>query len=116
MVGSLSFLELVGGYSFLVLAVDFSFLELQFLVLVVGFNSQELVVGFSSQEQDEVEGKKERRNSVGPSSSLEMRPLSNFDIENILKGIINFRGVYSKNTLSKLIGEDESTVINIQDC
>ena len=36
-------------------------------------------------------GKKERRSSVGPSSSLEMRPLSNFDIENILKGITNFR-------------------------
>ena len=59
--------------------------------------------------------KKELRNSLGPSSSLEMRPLSNFDIENILKGITNFRGVHSKDMLPKRIGEDESVVINIQD-
>ena len=51
---------------------------------------------------------------MGSSSSFEMRPLSNFDIENILKGIINFRGVHSKDMLPKRIGED-SVVINIQD-
>ena len=60
-------------------------------------------------------GKKERRNSVGPSSTLEMRPLSNFDIEDIVKGITNFRGVYRKDMLPKRIGEDESVVINTQD-
>ena len=52
---------------------------------------------------------------MGPSSTLEMRPLSNFDIENILKGITNFCGVYNKDMLPKWIGEDESVVINTQD-
>ena len=51
---------------------------------------------------------------MGPSSSF-VRPLSNFDIENILKGITNFRGVYSKDMLPKRIGEDKSVVINTQD-
>ena len=44
-----------------------------------------------------------------------MRPLSNFDIEDILKGITNFRGVYSKDMLPNRIGEDESIGINTQD-
>ena len=52
---------------------------------------------------------------MGPSSTLEMRSLSNFDIEDILKGITNFRGVYSKDMLPNRIGEDESVVINTQD-
>ena len=56
---------------------------------------------------------------MGPSSTLEMRPLSNFDIEDVLKvgskASSNFRGVYSKDMLPKRIGEDESVVINIQD-
>ena len=60
-------------------------------------------------------GKKEQWNSVGPSSYLELRPLSNFDIENILKGITNFRGVYSKHMLPNRIGEDESVVIITHD-
>ena len=82
----------------------------------MGFSSQEQAVGFNSQEQEEVEGeKKERRDSVGPSSTLEMRPLFNFDIEDILKGITNFCSVYSKDMLPNRIGEDESVVINTQD-
>ena len=52
---------------------------------------------------------------MGSFSSFEVRPLSNFDIEDILKGITNFRGVYSKDMLPKRIGENESVVINIQD-
>ena len=82
------------------MAGDYSSQELLFLDMVGGFNSQEQIVGFSSQEQvvgfnsqeqEEVEGKKkERWNSVGPSSTLEMRPLSNLDIEDILKGITNY--------------------------
>ena len=59
-------------------------------------------------------GKKERQNSVGHSSSFEiltnsnwLKPLSNFDIEDILKGITNFRGVYSTDMLPNRIGEDE---------
>ena len=44
-----------------------------------------------------------------------MRPLSNFDIEDILKGITNFRGVYIKDMLPNRTGEDESVVINTQD-
>ena len=51
---------------------------------------------------------------MGPSSTLEMRPLLNFHIEDILKGITNFRGVYSKDMLPKQIVEDESVLINIQ--
>ena len=42
-----------------------------------------------------------------------MRPLSNFDIEDILKGITNFSGVYSKDMLPKRIGEDESILKTI---
>ena len=57
-----TFLELVGGYSFLALVVGFSFLKLQFLALVVGFNSLD--------KTNLVEGKKERQNSVGSSSSV----------------------------------------------
>ena len=48
-----------------------------------------------------------------------MRPLSNFDIENILKvgskASSNFRGVYSKDMLPKRTGEDKSVVINVHD-
>ena len=49
---------------------------------------------------------------MGPSS---MRPLSNFDIEDVLKGITNFRGVYSEDILPKQIEEGESVLINTQD-
>ena len=80
-----------------ILVVDFSFLG-----LVGGFSSLALVGGFNSLIQDEVE-KENGENSVGSSSSLEMRPLSNFDIENILKGITKFRDVYSKDMLPKRI-------------
>ena len=52
---------------------------------------------------------------MGLSGTLEMRPLSNFDIEDILKGITNFRWVYSKGMLPNRLGEDESVVINTQD-
>ena len=51
---------------------------------------------------------------MGSSSSFEMRPLSNVDIEDILKGITNFSGVYSKDMIPKRIEEDESAVINTQ--
>ena len=48
-----------------------------------------------------------------------MRPLSNFDIEDIeqvgSKASSNFLGVYSKDVLPNRIGEDESVVINTQD-
>ena len=103
------------------MAGDYSPQELLFPELVGGFSSQELAEDYSFLVQDEVEEeKKERRNSVDPSNSFEiltnsnrLKPLSNFDIENILKSFTNFHGVYRKDMLPKQIGE--SVVITTQD-
>lgn len=48
---------------------------------------------------------------------VNFKPLSNFDIENIVKKlkIKNFRGVFSKDMLPIKMKGDESTIINIQD-
>ena len=51
----------------------------------------------------------------GVAEALVMKPLSNFDIERILKNVGNFRGVFSKDMLPEAIAGDESVVINIQD-
>ena len=44
-----------------------------------------------------------------------MKPLSNIEIEKMLKGVSNFRGVFSKDMLPKEINKSESTVVNLQD-
>ena len=49
------------------------------------------------------------------SNSFEMRPISNFDIEDSFKGITNLQSVYSKDMFPKRKGENESVVINTQD-
>ena len=49
--------------------------------------------------------------------TYEMKPLSNFDIEKIVKEIkINhFRGVFSKDMLPTHMKANESVIINLQD-
>ena len=47
--------------------------------------------------------------------ALLIKPLSNFDIDSILKDVDNFRGVFSKDMLPQKILDNESVVINIQD-
>ena len=42
-----------------------------------------------------------------------MIPLTNLEIEDQLKGIKNFRGVFSHDTLPKMINQEESGVINL---
>ena len=64
------------------------------LALVGGFSFLALVVGFNSLVQDEGGEKKRTAEFCGLFKLFfEMRPLSNFDIEDILKGITNFSGV-----------------------
>ena len=60
-------------------------------------------------------GNKEGSVSVGPARAFRIRPLSNFDIEHILKGVDHLRGIYSKDMLPKTIHNDEAVVINTQD-
>ena len=47
--------------------------------------------------------------------ALLITPLSNFDIDSILKDVDNFRGVFSKDMLPQKILDNESVVVNIQD-
>lgn len=48
---------------------------------------------------------------------VNFKPLSNFDIEKIVKKLkfYNFRGVFSKDMLPTRMKRNESTIINIQD-
>ena len=68
------------------------------------------------QEQD---GERENKgwSSMDVASTYEMKPLSNFDIEKIVKEIkINhFRGVFSKDMLPTHMKANESVIINLQD-
>jgi len=44
-----------------------------------------------------------------------MKPLSNLDIDKIMKNSDNYRGTFSKDMLPKTLDENESTIMNLQD-
>lgn len=44
---------------------------------------------------------------------MNVRRLSNFDIEKLLRNVNNFSGVFSRDALPKQIGKDSSGVINL---
>ena len=48
---------------------------------------------------------------------LPRKPLTNIDIEKYVKDldILNFRGVFMRNKLPKIIRENESGIINLDD-
>jgi len=45
-----------------------------------------------------------------------MKPLSILDIDKIMKNCDNYRGTFSKDMLPKIMDENESTIVNLQDC
>ena len=54
----------------------------------------------------------------GIKNTRNLKPLTNIEIKSIINNnnIGNFRGVFSKDMLPSKIDNDESCVINIQDC